>query len=87
MDLLNLFPMADCAHALGALCTFGRGFNGDTWEQDWLLAGLQKSLLRCPSAYSGLRRKGECECVRMFVLGRRKVAPGDLIFLGFAAVP
>lgn len=65
MGLLNLSPEADCIHALGALCTFGPGLNGGTWEQDWSLAGPQKSLLGWPSARLGLGRKGEgeCECV------------------------
>lgn len=37
MGLLKLPPNADCAHALSALCTFGRGFKGDTWEEAWSL--------------------------------------------------
>ncbi|XP_070459459.1 uncharacterized protein [Equus przewalskii] len=63
--LLNLSPKADCAHALGDLCTFGRGLNGGTWEQDRSLAGPQRAswLLGWPSACSGVGRKGECACV------------------------
>lgn len=62
--LPNFSPKADCVHALGALCRFGRGFHGGTWEQDRSLVGPPKSLLGWPSAPLGLGRKSVsvCEC-------------------------
>lgn len=53
MGLLNLSLKADCAHALGALCTFGRGFNGDTRELDWLWLAPQKASRDDPARVPG----------------------------------
>lgn len=51
MGLLRLPPKADCAHALGALGTFGGGFNGDMWEE----AG---SLVDPPEKPFGMAQRG-----------------------------
>lgn len=56
-DLPNLSPKADGAHALGALCSFGRGFKGGTRERDWSLAGPQRAAWDGP-ARLGSGREG-----------------------------
>lgn len=82
MGLLKLSPKADCAHALGALCMFRRGFSGDTWEKDCLCPPPPKASWDGSARVRGWEKR-KCECVCMSVLGRRRrVAQEDLIFLG-----